>query len=356
MSVQGYVYPNAFEQYEVNADLVNRAKEGRIGLQLFPDAPKDVFEVRWWQKDNAYGLMQIRGLDGRPAYVERLGMNQFVHKPGVYGEYTTITETELLTRAAPLTPNQMMDVTALTTDATNLLAQRQEDRKEANVWTLIGTGTLSINGPGPQGPPLYSVTFPIQTYIAPVSWATLSTAAPIVNLQTIQQKAVGHGTKFDATSTMYMNQVTANRLINNSNTADFGGRRDSFGATINNIEGFASYFQAQNLPKLVVYDEGYQNQQVAGPISNAATQFTKFISDGLVIIVGKRPNNEPLGHVHICPSANNPGNAAGPYSFIKNYGLGINAPKEVPARLEVHAGWSGGLALEYPSGVVAMSV
>lgn len=351
-----YVWPTAFEMYSINADLTQRAQADRAGLQLFPDQAAKTFEVRWWQKDNAYGLMAMRGVDGRPGPVQRLGINEFVHKPGVYGEWVTVTEGELLMRADPSNVNQVMNVTDVVMDAARLLAQRREDRKEANIWTLLQTGTLSINLVGPTGPIVYSVTFPIQTYSAPVSWSSLSTATPITNLQTIQQLSVGHGARFGAEATMYMNQVTANLLINNSNASDFGGRRDMYGATLNNIGAMSSYFQAQNLPKIVIYDDGYQNQPVSGPISTPLTQFTKFIADRKIIVVGKRPNNEPLGHYHICPSLNNPNRAAGPYSFVKDYGLGVNAPKEVPARLEIHDGFAGGAAIEYPSAFVSVSV
>lgn len=351
-----YVWPTAFEMFAINSDLTARSRADRIGLSLFPDQTAKAFEVRWWQKDNAYGLMAMRGIDGRPGPVQRVGLNEFVHKPGVYGEWTTVTEGELLLRADPTNVNQVMNVTDIVMDSARLLAQRREDRKEANIWVLLSLGTLSINLTGPTGPPAYTVTFPIQTYSAPISWSSLSTATPIINLQTVQQLSVGHGGRFGAEATMYMNQVTANLLINNSNAADFGGRRDMYGATLNNIGAMSSYFQSQNLPKVVIYDDGYQNQPVSGVITNPLTQFTKFIPDRKIILVGKRPNNEPLGHMHLCPSMNNPGNAAAPYSFVKNYGLGINAPQEVPARLEIHDGWNGGVALEYPSAFVSISV
>lgn len=351
-----FTYPSAFEMYQINADLIERGAAGRIGLQLFPEKNTNTFEVRWFQKDNAYGLMAMRGVDGRPSAVQRLGTNEFFHKPGVYGEYTTITEGELLQRATEMNVNQRMDITALTTDSQRLLAQRQEDRKEANVWNLLSTGSLNINMNGPNGPVVYSVTYPIQTYIAPISWSSLSTATPIANLQTVQQLQVGHGASFQSGAKMYMNQQTANLLINNSNASDFGGRRDMFGATLNSAEQFSDYFQAQNLPEIVVYDQGYQNQPLSGPETNPSIQFTKFIPYRTVIVVGVRPNNEPLGHIQQCPSMNNPNAAAGPYAYVKNFGVGINAPMETPARLEIHAGWNGGIALEFPSAFVAMSV
>jgi hypothetical protein len=354
MSSLNYVYPTAYEMYQVNSDLTQRIQADDPTFKLFPDKTTEAFEVRWWQKDNAYGLMNMRGIDGRPGPVQRLGSNEFVHAPGVYGDYTTITEGEILKRAIPGNQNQVMDVTAMTMDAANLLTIRRENRKKANIWTLLSTGVLNIPIHGPAGPTIYSVVYPIQTYTAPISWKNLSTATILANLQTVQQKSVGHGARFDSGSTLYINQVGANYIVNNSNTADLAGKRNVYGSTFNNIGDNSNYFQGNNLPGIQVLDDFYQNQPVAGPVTNASTQVTKYLPDGVAVLVGTRPNNEPVGHTLICPSANNPNNAPGNYSFVKNYGLGINAPQEVPARLEIHDGFNGGHALEFPSAVVAI--
>lgn len=354
-----YSYPSAFAMYEIAPDLQAIAAEGMVGLSLFPVENKDAYEVRWWQKDNAYGLMAMRGLEGRPSFVSRIGSNQYVYKPGVFGEFCTITEEEILTRAtggAAPNPNARIDLTSLVMDASNLLNQRQVTRKEADIWTLLTTGTISIPINGPAGQTIYSATFPVQTFTAAISWATTATATPIADLQTIQQKSVGHGSSFGPEATLYVNQITANNLINNSNAADLGGRRNMYGATLNSLPDISSYFKNQGLPGVSVYDNGYQNQQLVGPITNASTQFTKFIQNSVGVVVGARPGNQPLGRWHQVPSLNNPNQASGPYNYVKNYGLGINAPMETPAKLEVHVGFNGGLGLDFPSGICACSL
>jgi hypothetical protein len=351
------VYPSAAEMYEIAPDLMATSPADYLGLSLFPDEPRRTFEVRWWQKDNAYGLMAMRGVDGKPLYVERQGQSQFVHKPGVYGDFTSITEGELLQRCDPLATDRVLKIDDYVIDSSRLLLSRMKARKEFNTWTLLTTGTLNIPlGPvsttnGPAGPNVYTVTFPLQTFTATIPWSTTATATPIADIQTVQQKSVGHGTSFGPESTLYVNQVTANSLVNNTNATDFGGRRNAFGATINTIKDVSNFWQGQGLPAVEIYDKGYQNQAVAGPITNSVTQFSKYIPNGKGVLIGRRPGSVALGHWQITMCLNNPDNAPGPYNYVKDCGVGMNAPKETPARLEIHAGFNGGLTIEYPSGI-----
>lgn len=356
MSASNYVYPVAAEMAEILPDLISRGLEGRTGLQIFPPVNKSTFFVRWIQEDNAFGLMHFRGLDGAPSRVQRLGRNTFVYEPGVYGEFQTITERELLTRAAPMRPDLPIPIGDLVGNAQRQLIGRRFDRMEANVWTLLGTGTLTIPLPGPNGPAAYTDVYPIQTQVAAIPFSSLSTATPIAEFQKAQQKSVGHSVDFGAGATAYLNQVTANNILNNTNSADFGGRRDQYGATLNSLPGFNSYFQAQNLPQLKIVDEGYQPLPLNGVQTNPSLQFQKFIPTGTIIIVGKRPGGANVGEWQQTINAMNPGNAPGPYSIIKDFANGINAPREVPPKIEIHAGVNGGPAILYPSAVLVLTV
>lgn len=350
-----YVYPTAAEFFEIGQDLINEGKAGRQGLMIAPTVTKNTFNVRWGQQDNYHGLQQMRGLDGQPPRVQRIGSATYTYEPGVYGEFTQITETELLKRAIPGHPEIRIPVDDLVMADARLLTARELDGMEAKIWQLLATGTLSVPLGGPNAPLSWSDTYTIQTYSPVVPWSTLSTATPITNMQTIQQLSVGHSSIFGPDATMYMNQVTANRLINNSNSADFGGKRDMYGATLNNLPALNSYFQKQNLPKVEINDRGYQLLPLSGPITAPTTQFKKFIPDGTAILVGKRPDNSNVLEFQQTINAMNPGFAAGPYQFIKDFSAGINAPKEVPPRLEVHRGMNGGLAILFPSAIVAIS-
>lgn len=352
------VYPTAAETSYILPDLIARDRANRVGMKIFPIVNKPTHEVRWIQQDNYYGLMAMRGVDGAPPRVQRVGANVFVYEPGVYGEHISITEQEILKRSIPTRPDIPVDVTDLKQEADRQLVQREDDRIEANIWTLLGTGTLIIPYSGPNGASVYKDTYPIQTFTASVPWATASTSTPIADMQAVQQLSVGHSVNFGAGATAYMNRVTANRLINNANASDFGGRRSMAGSTLNNVGAFNSYFAGQDLPQIQVVDDGYQLAPLNGVETSPSTQFQKFIPTGTVIVVGQRPNGAPVGEMQMTLQAMNPSGqaAAGEYHFVKDFAQGINAPVEVPPRVEIHRGFNGGLALLYPAAVVVMSV
>jgi hypothetical protein len=356
MAVQQFTYPTAAAMSVIEPELRSRMEGEREGLKLFPRVTKSTFFVRWTQPDNPYGMMQFRGLDGRPPKVDRVGANTFMYEPGVYGEKTEITERELTTRAIPGRPEITVPVDDLVMEGERLLLDRELTRMEYNIWTLLGTGTITVPLPGPSGGNVWTYTESIQTFTSTVPWSTAATATPLADLQTVQQKSVGHGVDFGASATLYANQVTANRLLNNANASDFGGRRNQAGATLNNIAAFNSYFAGQNLPQIKIVDDGFQPFKLSGLITNTTTQFIKFIPNGTAILVGKRSGNSPIGEWHNTINANNPGFAAGSYQFIKDTANGINAPKEVPPRIEINRGFNGGLSLYYANAFVSMNV
>lgn len=356
MAVQQFTYPTAAEMSEIEPELRFRMESEREALKLFPRVSKSTFFVRWIQPDNFYGMMQFRGLDGRPAKVQRIGENTYMYEPGVYGEQILITERELTTRAIPGRPDIRVPIDDLVMAGERQLLDRELTRMEYNVWQLLQTGTISIPIPGPSGITIYTDTYTIQTFTATIPWSTAATATPLADLQVVQQKSVGHGVDFGAGATLYVNQVQANRMLNNANASDFGGRRSQYGATLNDITAFNNYFQGQNLPKVKVIDEGFQPFPVSGPITNSTTQFIKFIPNGVGILVGKRGGSSKVGEWQNTINANNPGFGAGSYQFIKDYANGINATKEVPPKIEINRGFNGGLALEFPNSIVALSI
>jgi hypothetical protein len=97
----------------------------------------------------------------------------------------------------------------------------------------------------------------------------------------------------------------------------------------------------------VLYDEGY--------IPTTGGSFTKFIPDGKVIIVGKRPSGVKIGEYILTRNAVANYRPVS-YRFVKDYAAGINAPKEVPPKIEVHRGHNGGPVIYYPSAIVVMTV
>ena len=352
-----FIYPRSYEVQAIMPELVARGREGRLGLDIMPPLPVNAAQVRWTQEDNSYGLQAMRGMDGAPTHVQRVGAKTYVYEPGVFGEYIDITETELTTRAgsAPVDTTPI-DVQDLVVGADNLLVGREFDRMEASIWQVLTTGTLTIKLNGPHGQQVaYSDTYTIQTYTAATPWSTHATATPIRNFQSVQQMGLGRSVDFGAAATAYMNSVTSNNLLNNSNAADFGGRRGEGGRTLNNLNDFNSYLMSQNAPKVQVYDAGYLPD-----IDSTADDFVKFIPDGVVVVVGRRPGNAQVGNYQLTRNASN-GFRPGSYRYVIDRANGGgdgggNAEKRTPANIEIHRGHSGGPAIRYPSAVVVMAV
>ena len=348
-----FIYPNNFKMTQIMPDLMARGREGRVGLDILPPTDSNFAEVRWIQKDNYYGLQQFRGLGGEPVHVLRVGLKTYTYEPGVFGEYIDINEIELVKRAgsAPIDTTPI-NVDDLVVEADEQLIGREYDRMEASIWSILTTGTLSLSKPGPNNSTIaYTDTYAIQNFTATVPWGTVATATPIQNFQAVQQLQLGRSVDFGAGATSYANNATLNKLLNNQNNADFNGRRTQFGATVNNLKDVASYWQAQNLPKLVGYDDGY----FATIGQSGASQFTKFIPDNTVVVVGKRPAGALVGEYQLTRNASN-GLNPGSYRYLLDRINGVNGEKRTPANIEVHRGHNGGPVIYYPSAIVVMHV
>ncbi len=348
-------YPTNFELQQIEPDLAAKAEAGRLGLEIMPIRNANAAEVRWNQQDNFYGLQALRGLDGAPTRVQRVGNKTYTYEPGVFGEFVDITESELTRRSGYSPVGTPIDVTDLVVDADNQLINRELDRIESTIWTLLTTGTFSIKMDGPNGTQVgFTDTFSIQTYAASVAWATAATATPITNFQAVQQlgAAAGHSVDLGAGAVAYMNSVTSNRMLNNTNASDLSGRRINGGNTTNSIADVNKYLAAQNLPQIQVYDGGYQSTVTVGATVGT---YTKFIPDGKAVVVGKRTSGAKIGEYLKTRNASN-GLMPGSYAYTIDRANGVNAEKRTPANIERHRGHNGGPVIYLPSAVVVMSV
>ncbi len=344
-----FTYPTSVEIRAIEPDLIQADLSSRLGMQIMPIRDVNVAKVRWTQQDNFYGLQALRGMDGQPAHVQRVGNRTYEYEPGVFGEYIDITETELVTRAGSAdVASTPISIDDLVVDADKLLIQREDDRIESSIWTLLTTGVISITLNGPNGTQIgYRDSYTIQTYSASISWATVATAVPIRNFQAVQQLGVGHSVDFGSGATAYMNSTTVNNLINNTNAADLGGKRIGGGSTVNTIPETASLLLGLNLPRIAVYDGGY--------IATSGGGLIKFIPDNKVVVVGRRTNGARIGEYLRTRNASN-GFRPGPYRYVIDRANGINAEKRTPANIEIHRGHNGGPTMMYPSAVVVMTV
>ena len=339
-----YTYPTNRELMSIAPEKIARLSQNRLGLRVMPVREVRAAVVQWTQRDNFYGLQQLRGLDGAPTHVKPVGAGSFQYTPGVYGEFMTVTETELTIRAGSTTVDVPIPVDDLVTERQDFLMVRELDRIEAIIWTLLETGTFSVPLPG--GAVGFTDTFTIQTYTAS-DWSTVATATPLADFRAVQLLGAGKGVTFGAGAQAYMNRVTANYLLGNTNANDLGGKRVEGGNTINDMPGVTRIFAGQDLPTINIYDEGYYND------SNV---FTRFLSTDKVIVVGQVANGERIGEYLKTINANNPGRAPGSYYYVIDRANGTNGEKRTPPNMEVHAGHNGGPVLYRPGSVVVMSV
>jgi hypothetical protein len=340
--VPTYLYPESAELTTIAQTKLPRLLEDRPIFDLLPTREVDEWLLIWEQLDNFKGLQQARGLNGEPPRVKPVGLNQWEMQPGVYGEYIPVEEQHLTTRRRPGTWDQPIDLTDIVMEKQDHLLLRRLDRVENIGWTLLTTGTFSV--PGPLGNIVHTDTFPLQTFTSLVPWSTASTATPLADFSSVQLQSRGYSVSFGADAVAYMNRVTYNYLRLNTNNADVYGRRTQGLGTFNNLAGLNSLFQGDDLPKIVIYDQGYL-------VEGAGNTFVPFIPNGKVVVVGVRPAGQQIGEYRFVRNANNPGLEPGPYMKVIDHG-----DVKVPREIEVHDGHNGGPVLFYPSAIVLMTV
>lgn len=336
-----FIYPSNAELTAIAQKKLPNLTANRPIFDILPIVTKDTDILRWEQKDNFWGLQQVRGLNGRPGKVNRIGSKQYTMIPGVYGEFETVDELEL-TRRRPMGQfNGSITIDDLVTEIQDQLLGRRLDRIEKIGWDLLTAGTFSVAGP--DGITMHTDTYSLQTASAAVAWATFATATPLKDFRAVQLLSRGFSVNFGATAKAYMNRVTFNNLVANTNTADLAGRRTSGLQSVLTLGEINSVLAGEDLPQIVIFDGGY--------LSDASDTFVPFIANSKVVIVGTRTDGAAIGNYVYTRNANNAGLSAGPYMFVHDT-LG----KSVPRTLEVHDGHNGGPIIEFPSAVVILTV
>jgi hypothetical protein len=334
-----FTYPTAATIQEVARDFSPRMQAGRAIFDVLPTREQDTNYVVWEQKDNYVGLMQVRGLNGEPPKVSPTGFKQYVMPPGVYGEWAPVSEADVTERRAPGTFGTPIDVADLIADRQTMLLGRCWDRFEWVGWTLLTTGTFSVTNIA--GAVTHTDSYTTQTFSATVPWATAATATPLADLSAVALLARGSNLSFGADAKAYMNRKTFNYLRANANSADLYGRRSGGFGTINNQRDINTLLAGDDLPQLVVYDNGYYA---------SAGSFSTFIPDNKVVVVGKRLNGDRVGEFLLTRNANTtPMGSPGVYSMVHEI-------EEPPRGLRVHVGANFGPALYYPGSIVLMTV
>lgn len=333
------VFPTAQEMKLIEQTLIPRITEGRLGLQLMPVVNSDYHILSWEQKDNYTGLQAVRGLNGQPGRVTRIGGRRYTMPPGVYGEFTSVDEAEVTARRAWGSINTVVDISDLIAECQEHLLIRRYDRIEKIIWDLLVAGTFSVSN---EFGVIHTDTFDIQTYDA-TTWSTVATSTPLVDFRAIQLLGRGTSNKFDAAAgaKAYMSRATFNYLVANTNANDIAGRRVTGLLSPLTLSEINVILLGEGLPTIEIYDEGYLD-------SNGTFQL--FIPINKVVVVGGRPGGAKLGEYRMTRNANNPGQAPGAYQKV------AYEENEVPFKVDVHDGHNGGPVLYFPGGIVVMDV
>jgi hypothetical protein len=338
-----YTYPNDTELMAVESSKVEALTEGDPLETFMPTVAVDAFDLRWTVDGFAGGLQQLRGLNGDPTYVARVGASDYIMRPGVYGEYMTVDEEEMTRRAQRFLPGIVggrVDITDLVMKLQDQLLARRLRTTRYIRTTLFMTGTFAIADKKGTGGYRHTDTYSVQTYDA-TTWATVATATPIADLRAVKLLGLGLNADFGGGAMALMNSVTFNALIGNTNTADLGGQKTTTLSPLISATQFNTIMLAADLPQIRVWDDGYYN---------TAGTFARYVPTGKVAVISRPAAEGPVGQYRMCWQAVT--EAAGPYQFVNDR----RNERRVPPIIEVHDGHSGGPVMLRPWEVVVMDV
>lgn len=347
--MQSYIFPTSIELGIVDQNLLPVLTANDPIYSLFPVTEYDAARVAWEQEDDYLGLMQMRGYEGAFPSVPSTGVKRYVVEPGVYGEFDVISELEITERRGFGQIGTPVDLSDIVTRRQKKLATRQYNRMSYIMWTLLATGNYSISGP--TGAITKRDSYAPQAYFASVPWATAATATPLADLRAVTRLHRGYSVSFGGNSTAYMNLITWNNLIANSNPNDLGGRRGAGLQTIEGLDFFNKLTMMDNLPQAQIWDEGYKSDGTDGLV---AGQFYPFIPDNVAIVVGRRLNGAPIGEFQLTRNASNNNLSSAPLVKVIDSGADPDAPP--PRLVRIYRSFNGGPALKLPGSVVVMNV
>ena len=334
-----YAYPSAQQLSTIEQSLMPDLVAEDPIFDILPIDTQDASLLKWQQLDDYYGMQQLRGLNGAPPSVARLGINEFQMKPGTYGEFQAIDEQEMTERAKFGSLTDVIDIGDLVAQAQEHLLHRRMTRIKLIGWTLLTTGTFSVANLN--GGTTHTDTYTLQTQSGAVAWATAANATPLADFRTCQLLSLGYSVDFGSKATAYMNRVTWNNMIKNTNAADLYGRRTAGLGTYENVNDVNKLLAGDDLPQIVIYDKAYKN---------ASGTITRYIPNNVVVIVGVRPGGRNIGNYTMTRNMNNANGGPGPYTKVID-----NGDRAVPREIQVHDGHNGGPRLYFPSSVIILS-
>ncbi len=346
-----YRFPTNVSLQEVVQEYVTD-REALLGIKLLPPQPRDAQFIEWDELDYELGMTAPHNMNADPKIAGRPGSKTHRYAPLFFKETDVLKESDMLMPRSMGTLGGVVDVSADIARISKARVDKNFLRLEWLIWQTL-KGKLQYNENGV----VVDETFPVQTQNALVDWDEAATATPIKDFQAMALRGRGLGVSFKKGATAYMNQTTANWLVNNRNDNDLWGyrNRDSVNATYS-VEDVNKILVAQGCPTVEVHDEGCYD---------SAANFQLSLADGEVVVVGKRAAGEKVGDVILTPSLHHAamisqgGESRGFFSIVEVNGRpnpgaitlaelgGSKNPK-----VEITGGFYGGPRLLYPKSVI----
>lgn len=354
-----FVFPSNYDLFLVQQEKSPVMEKDRELLKRFPVRYTNHAQVKWEQYDSHYGVMSVRGINGKPGVIQALPFNQFSMKPGYYGNVRIWDEMQQTQLRQPGTPNERLDLRAEMAREQERLMGMRLDLMELTLSEVLRLGRVMHRAE--DGTLLHTDTIGINTLYTPgTPWSTLATATPLKDLRALKVTAqTGTSAKFGKNSEILANATTINYLLNNANAADIGGKRLEIGKTVLGIDDLNEILAANDIGKLVEYDEQYRTAPTT--LGGAPGSWTRFIPDGYLIWLGSRPAGQVIGEFQATFNAQE--DALAEEGVFKNSGrTGIytrvidTGIMSVPREIQLHHGMNGGVAIYYPTAVQPLYV
>lgn len=313
-------------------------------LQIFPLTPANEWKLVYERLQVGVGLQGGRGVGGELSPVPKRGIDQMAVDPGMFGDKYVITEDEL---------NKLRDVGDLTKFSTYDkqvnwgtidMKDRAIHRYCVNIANMLLNGVCrSTNAIGRE---VDVQVYNIPQYTPSTLFSDLASATPLRYLRDlIPALELGVSANFRDGS-MLMSRPTANLILNNSNAADLGGKRLAAGSTFNSIEDVNKILAANDLPTIETVDDGYY----PGPVqSGRPSNFTRYFTNGKILLAGKRDDGAPLGEYRLCRAMQNAGGKGGEWYTVEDN------TQRAPWNLILNMGHNGGAVPFYPEGFAVIN-
>lgn len=314
-----------------------RALDSRELLKLLPLTKDNSTTLIYERRQLNTGLQGARGLGGRSNGVRKPGVDQYKVQPGYYGDHWTITEQELVDLRDVGSWDDFDNYSEQSARGVQHLTQRFLDRCEYSIAQTFLTG--GFTAADSSGVTKHRDLFNVPSYTPGTLFSDLANSQPLNYIRDlIPTLELGKSVSFTK-GFMLMSRPTVNLILKNQNAADLNGRRLQYGSTVNSLDDLNDLLLSNDLPKVKVYDAGYYSD----PPGTAPT-FSRFLTNGKIVLVGVREDGEQLGEYRMTRAAQNDNSAPGEWYQVED-----RRTKD-PCQVILRSGHNGGPVPYYTEG------